>query len=397
MAELDIKKEDAKKDLDSFMKKPRQDAKRAKEASLPEEEKIKLQKEKDEAAKKRKEAEEQAKKDEEILAKKDEELDDAQKKRKTELIQKKKEADEAKLSSAEKLEKVKKETQQRIDEISGTLKDVQHRSKEENDSLRRELNMLQKRNEDLEKRLAGPKTQADLDKEAQAKQAELISTQISEDQGLPREQRREMTKEELEAWYAEDFAGAQQWVTDRSFRRSNNLQKIKTDMRHQSLREQQKSSYERVVAKHPEMNTARINERIKVLQAEGKGESDIGKAIAEEFPKYALSLEISQRNPAWSTQSNGPELVMAEMERVLNAKPPEDEKQKQIDELTRQVQELTGKIQSLETADVGINSNLNKPPSTEFSDKQKQFIKTAREMNLPQDKIAKRVKEMEGK
>ena len=393
MAE-ELKKEDVQKDLEKFVGKSRAEHEKAKEATMTPEERKKAEDEKKAAEKKRQAAEAQAKKDAELIAKKDEELSDDEKKQKSELIQKQKDDAESKLTPNEKIEHIKKETQKRIDEIKNELLQVKDKSSKEADELRQKLQDAEDKNKALEDRLSKPKEEANTIEARLAKEEQsLIDKHIQEDKDKPRDQRREMTNEELDEWFAEEPTKAQVWITQREMRRVAQKSQIYNGLKVQEIQLEQSKNVDKVWKKHPELNTIK---REAELVAEGKSKEDIHKILCDENQKYKLfyeELAKLQRTHAYA--NNLPELAMSAMEQRLNASPSVDEKQKQIDDLTKKVEELTANIQQLQTQDTGINSNRKSPPKEgEFSDKEKQFIKTAKETGLSQEQIDARIKKM---
>ena len=50
-------------------------------------------------------------------------------------------------------------------------------------------------------------------------ETDRINKYLEEDKDKPREERREMSKEELDNWYLEDMPEAQDWVSNRAIRR----------------------------------------------------------------------------------------------------------------------------------------------------------------------------------
>lgn len=400
MAEMT--KEEAKKDLQKMVGKSRAEIEKQKEAQMSAEEKKKADEAKVQAEQKRKEAEAQVAKDKEILAKKDEELSDEDKKRKSKLLDKQRKDEEAKLSSAEKIKRVKEETQKRIDEISNELKQVKDAGSKETETLQRELATLREEKVALEKKLsispAEDETESILDEEERKR----ITKYLEEDKDKPREKRREMSQEELDDWLVEELGKAQVWLTRREFRREKEREKDRFSKRQEkyvkTLLNKQSESAKRAWVKHPELD---VSKREAELKAEGKNPQEIHNILCKENEKHKVCCELLAKNPQrYMPVENGPELLVADMEEQLGKPAPTDEKQTQIDDLTKKVEDLTATIQQLQTSDEGINSTiLRRPPEGELTEKEKLFVKTAKEMKLPQEKIDARLKQMrqEGK
>lgn len=236
------------------------------------------------------EAQKQAEKDEEILIKKDEDLSEEEKGRKEELTKKSKEKLE---KIDDKVEKRKEEIQKDIDALIAEKKTLEG-DVGEIKRANEEIAELKKRLSELEK----PKQEEDQKTKLEAHMSQLIQKQLEEDKDKPREQRREMTKDELDEWYLEDPVSATEWMQERTLRRV-----------------QEKSNYAK--SEQEKKTVEQFNEQL----------TESLKKLVERFPgvkdktseQYKLCDEIAQSNPDKYIQSaNGPELVMQEMEKRLN-------------------------------------------------------------------------------
>jgi hypothetical protein len=256
----------------------------------------------------RQEAEKEAQRQEqELLEAKDETLSEDDKKRKKDLIRLKAEEKEAKREAG---------IQKRFDELTGelkALKNEKHQDKEKIASLEKELGQLNNRLENPPE-----KKQQELERVRQ----ERISRYIEEDKNKPREQRREMSEEELEEWMVEDLVKAQTWLVrrenrrDREFESDTQKDPSKPDNEKvQALVKKQRDSQTRALAKHPELD---ITARQAELKAQGKTENEIRETIYKENPKARLVGAILKENPdKYLLAEDGPEQLVAEMEKRL--------------------------------------------------------------------------------
>lgn len=397
MAEL--KKEEAKKDLQNMLSKSKAGVEKEKEALMTPEERKTADEAKVEVEKKRIETEAKAKKDAELLATKDEDItDEADKKRKVELLDKQKKDEEANLSADEKVKRIQEKTQKRIDEISTQLKAVENKHSTEADEFRRQLKIAQDEKTTLEKKLLVPEAEDEIESLVDEEEGKRIDKYLEEDKDKPREKRREMPQEELDDWLVEELGKAQAWLSKREVRRDKERDKDRFSKGQEkyvkNLMGKQGESTKRAWTKHPELD---VNKREKELKDEGKNPQEIHKILCEERPKHKIVCDLLAENPQrYMSAENGPELLTEDMEKRIAAPPATDDKQKQIDDLIKQVEDLAAIVQQLEITDVGVSSTVHRRPAAgEYSSAIKQFIKTAIETKLPQEKIDKRVKEMQ--
>ena len=312
-------------------------------------------KEQQEAAEKQKQVEgakKQAEEDEKILSLADKDLNEAQKKRKEEL--KKAVAEE------------KAKWQVEVDKRFGSLKAELEELKKDKEANKSRIDQLEKERLDLEQKLHPPKvTDDDIVRKAEQ---DRIKKYLEEDKEKPREHRRELSKEELDEWLLEDFGAAQEWLTERSLRRAGERHNTKNYITF--VRKQTESAI-RTEKRHPELNTLT---REKELKAEGKTQKEIFDVLCKENDKYRICAEIAKKQPSLMEEENGPELIIAEMEKALSSQGVKTKSEEEIDaEVTRRVQD---ELDRRANVDVGVNSSkLGKPkvPSgtkTEFQVKQ---------------------------
>ncbi len=273
-------------------------------------------------------AEDQAKKDEKILDTPEDELDEVGKARKAEILASIKEKEDNKSPEDKekgKLEKEKKENQTKLDkrfgDLTGQLKD-----------LKRDKSADKEKIAILEKELADVKDKLNPEKINEAKKAEeaRISKYLEEDKDKPREQKREMSKEDLEEWLLDDIVEANEWMVERSARRSaerNSLANQETQKKNVAAFVALVSeSSDKVEKKHPELNTkARIEELKKDKPDITDGE--LHEVLCKENEKYRTMSEIMKADPSKYWGKNAPELMMVEMEKRLGLKDKEPGKE----------------------------------------------------------------------
>lgn len=319
------------------------------------------------------EAEAQAKKDEELLAKKDEELDVEQKKRKAEIVEKDK----------------KSNVQKRIDELTAKTKELEadkEATKAERDAVKAELEGIKK------------KLSMTPDDEVKEKVKSALSANrkkaLEEDVKLPKEDRREMVKEELDEWLLEDYEGATDWIARRSLRRAQEEQGLKheeaANKRAGEIKAKQEDSAKRAFAKHPELD---IEDRKAELVKQGKTKEEIRATIIKDNPKYKLALEILEENPQkYILAENGPELIAQELEKRLTKKEPEGNSE--IEGLKKRLAALEAENEILKNLDSGITSSREgNPPDGQETELDKQRVKLAAKVGLSPERIKKRVAE----
>jgi len=399
---IEIKVEDAKKELEGVLNKEKSAVQKSREAQMSEVDKKSLETKQAEDKKKAEEtriqAEAQAKKDAELLTKKDEEITVPEdKKRKTELLEKQRKSEEDKLSAEEKIKRIQEGSQKRIDEVINRLKEVEDKTSKEAESLRKELATLREEKNNLEKRLNQPAEK--VESIVQKQEKERIVKYLQEDKDKSREERREMSKDELESWFLEDMVSAQEWVADRTLRRQyeriTDANKQKRDERTKNFITKQEESSKRVLLKHPDLD---MSKREGELKAQGKTDGEIQATLCQEDEKYRICAEIVRENPEkYLANENGPELVAAELDKRLGKQstPGNDEKDKEIEELKKQIETLVAQVDTLvNPADEGIVSTVarEKARKIQATEGEKILIQTMRDAKASQDMIDKAVK-----
>jgi hypothetical protein len=324
---------------------------------------------------KAKDIEIQAKKDEEILSKKDEELDETEKGRKAELV---------KIKQAAEDKDKKSNVQKRIDELTGKIKALEadnSSTKAEKEALRSELDGIKKQLSITPQDKVKEKVKGEMSKRRE--------TYLKEDTKLPREERREMSKEELDEWATEDYESVQEWIAKRTFRRTEEERDLLLNedqsAKAEAILDKQQKSAERTYAKHPELD---IGKRIKELVSQGKGKEDITKTLCEENPKYKLAVEIYHENPTkYMLSENGPELIVEELEKRLSK--PKDKKAD--DDSEKKIAALEAEIARLKNLDDTVGSERHAEPTHE-TEIDKAQAKLAKEVGLDPVKVGERVR-----
>ena len=390
MAEL--KKEEAKKELEGLVGKAESDIQKNKEASMSPEEKKAFEAKRDEDAKKAEEAriqaEAQAKKDAALLLMKDEDIkDEADRKRKAELLEKQKKEEEDKLSAEDKIRRVEEKSQKRIDELVNQLKEIKDKSSKEAESLRREI-------ETLRKEKAEP-TREELTSLVEKEEAGKIKKYLDEDKSLPREKRREMDDGELDEWLLEDQKSAIAWIQRRELRREidkrQNLIDKQREGASKKLFEQQAKSYAQVIVKHPELD---VKKRKEELKAEGKSDDEIESIVRSENKKYDTIIKIAEENPDWKFNPKAPELAMEEMEKRLKEAPEPGEKG-ELEKLREELEELKAELARRDSTDEGIPPGVppRRPKEGEYTETEQVLIDTMKSAKATQAMIDSALKD----
>jgi hypothetical protein len=378
MDKINADKKDKEEKLNLDEKK-QAESKGAAPESSPEKEKTE-----DEKSKILKEAEEKAKKDEDLLTKKEEELSEEEKARKKELLEKK-----PKELNEDKVNKRKAELQAEIDKLVSQKKELED-VKQQSEKMKQELADLQKGIETLKKEQAKVEAEKNIPEEQKLlkkKEAERLQKYLEDDKELPKEERREMSKEELEEWLLEDVVSASEWMTERSLRRSRErLGDMNNTKREKLLKEftaRQKESDVKVLAKHPDLNTST---REKELRDQGKEDKEIHDILCKENEKYRICSEIVKENPEmYLSKTNGPELVAKEMEKRLEAKTSKKEEESteksEIEKLQAELEAKEAEIERLKNLDETLGSS--RLPEKKTEEKKSEF-------ELKQEALAKR-------
>jgi hypothetical protein len=391
---MDLEKlaEKAKAGLPKAEPAKKVESKDATSASSAETKKTKEEEQKvasDKVESKVKEAEEKAKKDEEILSTEEGKLDEEGKKRKAELVKVKADAEE---------KEKKSNVQKRFDELTSKIKKLEESeatTRAEKEAEKAEKEAAKTELESIKKQLS--MTSEDKIKEkVKSETLERRKKYIEEDIKLPKEDRREMSKEEIDEWLIEDYEGATEWIQRRTIRRvgeeSYLRQQELTNSKAKDLKAKQKLSADRAFAKHPELN---FETRLEELKKQGKSKEEAKRIIGEENPKVKLAFEILEANPdKYILAENGPELIAEEVEKRLNKKPEVDTEK---EELKARLAKLEAENETLKNLDSGISSTRHAEHKETETDIEKEQGRIAKKLGIDPEDIKKRVKERKEK
>lgn len=377
--------ENARKERQAMSKKA--ESKGAAPASSTEkvktEEELKKEAEKVEAEAKVKEAEVRAKKDEDILSKKDEELDEAGKKRKIELLKVKQDVED---------KEKKSNVQKRFDELTAKIKDLENdrnSTKAERDTLKGELDGIKKQLS----MTPDDKVKAKIKKEM----SDRLNKYSEEDKELPREDRREMTQEELSDWIDEDRISAQEWITKRTLRRvgeENHLKREEfTNRKALEVMDKFDKSYQKVIQKHPELD---ITKRKAELEKEGKSKEETRNIIASENPKWKVFMEIFEGDiNKYLDSEDGASKIAEEMEKRLE-KPKDDKSNTEIEDLKKQLSDLKVENDRLQGLDLEVTSTRHAEPLASKTEIEKKTEELGESLGLSKDKVKKALERRKG-
>lgn len=320
-----------------------------------------------------KEAEAKLKEEEALIARKDDELNEDDKKRKAEVIKVKAETDK------------KTGFQKRVDELHGqvlALENNNQSTKAERDAVKAELDAVKKR--------LNMTPQDDIREKSKIEVAKRQSKYIEEDKGLPREDRREMTKEEYDEWKDEDPDAAQEWRERRVYRRVEEEKEVRTDLEQtikaEVILNQQQQSAKRTYIKHPELSA--IESRRSELIKQGKTREETQNILCKEIPKFKVISDIYSENPTkYMLSENGPELMVEEMEKRLDRKADNPD----IEELKKRIVALEEDNARLQGLDVEVSSTRHVEPKPSQPEIVKKTVELGMEMGLTKEQAEKAV------
>jgi len=281
-----------------------------------------------------------------ILSTEESQLTDSEKKKRKELLL---------LKETEKEAQKEANIQKRFNELTGQIKDLKTEKNADKEKLRLLEDELHKLKTSSERNLDK------IRKEVLRLESERISRYAEEDVELPREERREMSKDEIEEWMVEDLVAAQTWLADRQLRRTEERRKdedaLKTrengTSKADEILKKQKESQLRALARHPDLDAH--SKRMEELKTQGKTKEEIQKIIFSEFPKVRIIAEILREDSdRYLLSPDGPELLVDEMEKRMNAKSGEsqEEREKRIAE-----EAAESERQRQESIDSGLPAN----------------------------------------
>lgn len=290
--------------------------------------KISEQAKKDEGIKIAAEQEAKAKEDARILSEDDTKLAEADKRRKSELV-KAKEAEEA--TPEAKIKRVQEATQKRIDEIKSEQLAKENKTASELAALKAELEELKK-----------PKQVEDIKAKVKREQAELQAKYVEEDKSKPKEERREMSKDDLDSWYLEDPVEATKWIQRNEYRRMRDSEKaeeaaskpVDNTAEKQRLAKEfadnQNKSRAKLIEQFPKLvPSVEVINRIRTelgqplnVRLDAEQLKAFNKEYAKECEEFRLVQELVAENPKeYLEKTNGPELIADEIKKRLNKSP----------------------------------------------------------------------------
>ena len=211
--------------------------------------------------------------------------------------------------------------EKRINELVGELK----AEKAERIQDREKLKAMEAELAALKAKSEKPAQEADKSKKISEAEKARITKYLTEDKELPREERREMTNDEVEEWIIESPVEAQEWIADRAARRREernaDLQDLDVDKEATAVIKKRDESQKKVLQKHPDLA---FESRAKDLVLSGLSREEAMKQIAKENPKMKVIFEIIAEPGAqdkYAFSADGPEQLMQEMERRLEKNP----------------------------------------------------------------------------
>ena len=312
-----------------------------------------------------------------LLAAEDESLTDEQKEQKKVLLQKVEDEKEAKLSPDEKIKSIKEQSQKRIDEIKGELLAERNKRSQDSEIVKKLEAELAEMKKQMQPRLAED-NKAKIDRIAK----EQIAKFVEEDKGKSFDQRREMSKEDLESWLLDDIEAATEWITNRTIRRGKDKERLEKEISSNGeasklandFVEKQNASLKKLVSKYPDINLKTVN----LNDVLWKTDEEVEQLMKGESKNAIMAIKLCNQNPKkYLERVDGPELVMQELDRINN-------KSKKIytlteDELQEKIKEEAERIANL---DEGLTSTkgkivIKKGKQSEFSLKQEEIARKA--------------------
>ena len=308
-----------------------------------------------------------------------------------------KKSDEEKPKAETPKDKPKSNVQKRIDELTAektALEEEKATTKAEKEAVQEQMLEIKAELDALKRQLTA--TPAEKTKEVvKSELQKRIQKYVEEDKSLPREDRREMSKEEYEEWLNEDFEAADEWKARRTIRRVREEDQIKTDIRTQA---QQKTAmekfnrgYEKAIIKHPELNTTK---RRLELEAQGKSKAEIRAIFDKENPKFNLFVKIFEKEPdVYQGSDDVVAAIVTEMEKRMDKSSKAGDDKTEVEELKKQLAAKDAEIESLKNLDVGITSTRGAEPKEASSELDEKRNKLALKVGLDPKKLKARVQE----
>lgn len=218
---------------------------------------------------------------------------------------------------------------------------------------------------------------------------------LDEDKEKPREERREMTKDELEEWRLEDLEGANEWQTRRDMRHYDEEKFLKHDIamteKARAIQIKQKESADRVFKNHPELDFE--SRRLELIK-EGKTKEEAREIIGKERPKVKIVLDLMEANPdKYILAENAPELLAEELEKKLSSSNGPDTEKEELKAKIAALEAEKAKREAEEGLDTGVGSTRHgEGQASEDTELEKKRDELAKKAGLDPAKIRARVK-----
>lgn len=303
--------------------------------------------------------------DDELVAAAEDSLTEEQKVKKAEIIEKREKAK----TPEQKLADWQEKTQKRIDELSGQLKAEKASRKADLDKITQLEEVIAGLEGKLEDSGAIETELEKISKDQEAHWAKLIE----KDKDLPREKRREMSKDDIEEFLLEDNVAAHEWMVRRELRRQREIDsKLKGREVVGDIKKHEATFFE----KFPGCN---MEERGAELESEGKSQQEIIEILCKESPDFKLMIDVVKANPKLNDTSSpsGLEALMKAME-AKRTKP----KTYTEEQLQAAAKEAAKKEQDrLKSLDVGPTNTIKTPvdrTTTEYKTGLKLYIEAGK-------------------
>ena len=306
-----------------------------------------VKKEKAVKEKEKTEAEEKlknAKPDEDLLKAEDKDLNEEEIARKKVLVDKV----EKSKSPEQKLKDWQDTTQKRIDELSGALKAEKEGRIKDADTIKILENNIADLKDDL---TTSGSIESQSVKDGKADE-ESYAKMVEEDKSLPREERREMSDDELEEFMLEDNKAASVWIAERALRRRDEIDTRKESRKSDAnMTEQAKKFY----AEYPGCETGFV--KVTELIKSGKSEKEARESVSAENKDFSLMMEIFAEDKKYSNPENGPEIMFQEMQKrkALKAEPKPQKESYTKEEVDAMIEE---KMQAEKDRQASIDHSL---------------------------------------
>ena len=325
--------------------------------------------------------------DAQLIETNDDKLTPELKEKKGKLATAKAAADKKAAEEAEEAEAFKPSNiQKRIDELVGEIKSLKN-DKDQDKELIKKLEV------DLTSLKAGvdkPGNEQALTQKLNALEGTRIKERTEAGKSLPKPERLEMSKEDLEDWLVEDPVAAQEWLSDRAVRRYEerkaDSQKELANSQAENIIARQKASRLKVEAKHPDLN---FDARKRALMAEGKTAGEAMAVILEENPKVKIIMEVlKERGNDFVLDPEGPEKLMIEMEKRLTAKPADNTSETDKDKEAKIREEAAeAERQRQANIDSGITSNNGGKPVVKKSEQYQKRLEVFKRAGKSQEDL----------